>query len=325
MSNKRTVAMIDVADYPRTAYSAYWTIDVKGNDLEGWQWRCSINSYEPTGWSHNGKLTAERPDFPWPQYPDDMLELPGGRRKVSQAEYADMDEEKRAHVFLAQEKRRKQIKDIYDSHPQPVFACETAVDVTRTRDEADTAAQKWAIEHMQKYARKSKASTPSAQGGYAMPLGPAGMLLEAAEEFLRWVFGPLLALSYSTTIRTNRITQVLNAIDGGAGAGLWRIYDGSRPATCGTATTLLAEITLQDPSGTVGSQQLTFDNTPGMTDSSANATGTASWFRIVDSTATCCVDGNVGTSGSDLNLNSTSINSGVEVTITSAVITEGNA
>jgi hypothetical protein len=60
-------------------------------------------------------------------------------------------------------------------------------------------------------------------------------------------------------------------------------------------------------------------------DASANATGTATWFRCVDSTGTCCVDGNVGTSGSDLNLNSTSINSGVQVSVTSFTITAGNA
>lgn len=48
-------------------------------------------------------------------------------------------------------------------------------------------------------------------------------------------------------------------------------------------------------------------------------------LRAVDSTGTCCVDMNVGTSGSDLNLNSTSISTGQQVSITSAVITEGNA
>jgi hypothetical protein len=45
----------------------------------------------------------------------------------------------------------------------------------------------------------------------------------------------------------------------------------------------------------------------------------------VDSTGTCCIDGNVGTSGSDLNLNSTSITSGQNVAVTSFTITEGNA
>jgi hypothetical protein len=60
-------------------------------------------------------------------------------------------------------------------------------------------------------------------------------------------------------------------------------------------------------------------------DSSANATGTATWFRIVTSGGTHVIDGNVGTSGSDLNLSTTSIVSGASVSITSFTITGGNA
>lgn len=133
-----------------------------------------------------------------------------------------------------------------------------------------------------------------------------------------------MALGYSTTVRNNRLTQVSNAIDGGAGAGLLRIYDGTRPATGGTATTLLAELTFTDPcAASVTGGVLTFDAIAA--DTSANATGTATWFRCVDSAGTFVVDGDVGTSGSDLNLNSTSISTGQEVSITSATITEGNA
>lgn len=133
-----------------------------------------------------------------------------------------------------------------------------------------------------------------------------------------------MALAYSTTIRNNRMQAVADAIDGGAGAGLLRIYDGTRPASGGTATTLLAELTLSDPcAASVTGGVLTFDTITA--DSSANATGTATWMRIVDSAGTFCVDGDVGTSGADLNLNSTSISTGQEVSCTSATITEGNA
>lgn len=133
-----------------------------------------------------------------------------------------------------------------------------------------------------------------------------------------------MAISYSTTIRNNRLNQVRDAIDGGAGAGLLRIYDGTRPATCGTATTLLAELTFSDPcAGAAASGVLTMSAITA--DTQANATGTASWFRAVDSTGTCCIDGNVGTSGSDLNLNSTSITINQQVSITSFTITAGNA
>jgi hypothetical protein len=49
------------------------------------------------------------------------------------------------------------------------------------------------------------------------------------------------------------------------------------------------------------------------------------WFRILTSANAAVVDGDVGTSGSDLNLNSTSITIGGSVAITSFTITAGNA
>lgn len=133
-----------------------------------------------------------------------------------------------------------------------------------------------------------------------------------------------MALAYSTTLRNARLDAIDDQVNGGAGAGLLRIYDGSRPATGGTATTLLAELTFSDPafgaasSGTLTASAITDD-------SSANATGTATWFRVVDSAGTFVMDGDVGTSGSDLNLNTTSISSGGTVEVTSFVITAGNA
>lgn len=130
-----------------------------------------------------------------------------------------------------------------------------------------------------------------------------------------------MALAYSTTLRN----AMLDAITTAAGASaLLRIYDGSRPATGGTATTLLAELTCNAtfaPSASSG--VLTLNSIT--QDSSANATGTATWFRIVKSDGTTHVmDGSVGTSGSDLNLTTTSITSGQPVSVASFVITEGN-
>ena len=130
-----------------------------------------------------------------------------------------------------------------------------------------------------------------------------------------------MALAYSTTVRN----AMLDAITTAAGnAALLRIYDGSRPATGGTATTLLAELTCGTPfAASASSGVLTLGSIT--QDSSANATGTATWFRIVTSGGTFVLDGNVGTSGSDLNLTTTSIVSGQPVSVTSFTITEGNA
>lgn len=162
------------------------------------------------------------------------------------------------------------------------------------------------------------------QSGHALALGPAGMLGESVAEAVRRLFRPvLMALGYATALRNTRMVDVQAAIDAGAGAGLLRIYTATRPATCGAATTLLAELTHTDPcAGAPSSGVLTFNAIT--QDSSANATGTAAWYRDVDSTGTCVVDGSVGTSGSDLNLNSTSIATGQAVSVSSKAYTEGN-
>lgn len=134
-----------------------------------------------------------------------------------------------------------------------------------------------------------------------------------------------MALGYVTTLRNSRLNAVRDAIDAGAGAGLLRIYDGTRPATGGTPTTLLAELTFSDPCAAAASGGvLTFSAITA--DASANATGTATWWRAVDSTGAAVVDGNCGTSGSDMNLNSTAISAGVQVSATGTnTITAGNA
>jgi hypothetical protein len=153
-----------------------------------------------------------------------------------------------------------------------------------------------------------------------------GYMLHTAFERMAQTWRDLLSfvIGFSTTIRNEMVQRTQVNVDLGAGAGLWRIYDGTRPGTGGTPTTLLAELTCSDPCAPSASGGvLTFSAITA--DSSANATGTATWGRLVDSTATFVADHSVGTSGSDLNLNSTAISVGVQVSITSATITAGNA
>jgi len=130
-----------------------------------------------------------------------------------------------------------------------------------------------------------------------------------------------MAIAYAATLRNS----MLDAITTLAGASaLLRIYDGTRPATGGTATTLLAELTCNAtfaPGAAAGVLTLNAITQ----DSSANSSGTATWFRIVKSDGTTHVlDGNVGTSGSDLNLTTTTIVATQPVSVSSFVITEGN-
>ncbi len=133
-----------------------------------------------------------------------------------------------------------------------------------------------------------------------------------------------MTIALLAALRNNRLDEIKALIDAGAGAGLFRIYNGTRPATGGAATTLLAELTFSDPSFPAASAGAMTANSI-TDDSSANATGTASWFRLVDSDGTFVCDGDVGTSGSDLNLNTVSITSGINVAVTSFQLTAGNA
>lgn len=107
--------------------------------------------------------------------------------------------------------------------------------------------------------------------------------------------------------------------------GFLRIYDGTKPATADTAVgaqVLLAELRFNATAfgaavaGVATANAIT-------SDASANATGTATWFRALKSDGTSAmVDGTVGTSGADLNLNSVAIQVGAQVSVTSFVYTE---
>lgn len=126
-----------------------------------------------------------------------------------------------------------------------------------------------------------------------------------------------MAVTYRTSLKTTRMTDVVNDIDSGAGAGYIEI--------CTTAYgTVLATITLADPCGTVTNDVLTFDFDPDVSDTSADATGTAAVARIKNSTGTTIVDGlTVGTGSENIVLTTTSIVAGDTVTLTTGTITHG--
>jgi hypothetical protein len=129
-----------------------------------------------------------------------------------------------------------------------------------------------------------------------------------------------MALAYVTALRNAKLDEITAAL---GNACLIRIYNGSRPATGGTATTLLGTLTGGSPfapaaaSGVLTANAITQD-------SAADATGTATWFRALTSGASFVLDGDIGTSGSDLNLNTVSIVIGGPIAVTSFVITAGN-
>jgi hypothetical protein len=133
-----------------------------------------------------------------------------------------------------------------------------------------------------------------------------------------------MAISYSTAIRNAMLDAITSNV--GTTAKL-RIYSGTRPANVAAAITgtLLAELTCNATFAPAASGGVLTLNAITQ-DSSADNTGTATHFRLWNSGASVAMlDGDVGTSGSDLNLTTTSITSGQPVSVTSFVITEGNA
>jgi hypothetical protein len=126
-----------------------------------------------------------------------------------------------------------------------------------------------------------------------------------------------MAAGYATTLRNSQLDAITTFV--GAGAKL-RIYDGTRPATGGTVTNLLAEFTLGSPFAPASSGGVLSPTTPAPVNAGAN--GTATWYRVVKADGTTfCMDGAVG---SELALNTTAITSGLQISITGWTVTRGN-
>lgn len=130
-----------------------------------------------------------------------------------------------------------------------------------------------------------------------------------------------MALKLSTTARNGLGDALITALGNGC---LIKLYTGTRPTNPGTAlsgNTLLGTLTCASPPAPAASSgAVTFSAIT--QDSAADATGTATFFRIFKSDATTAViDGDVSTSGSDLNLNTTSIVIGGPISVSSCVLT----
>ncbi len=118
---------------------------------------------------------------------------------------------------------------------------------------------------------------------------------------------------------------IIAAIDAGAGPGTIKFYTGTQPADADdavTSQTLLAILTFSDPSAPAASAgKITFSVIT--EDSSADATGTATWARIEDSDGSNVFDCNVTATGGDgaIELNTVSIVTGGPVRISSFTLT----
>jgi len=118
-----------------------------------------------------------------------------------------------------------------------------------------------------------------------------------------------------------------------ANSGTLKIYDGTQAADANTAVgaqVLLATLTFgatafgaSAATGTTPTRKATATANTITGDTSADATGTATWFRMLESNGTTVImDGSVGTSGCDLNLATTSLVAGVDVEVTSFTLSQ---
>lgn len=130
-----------------------------------------------------------------------------------------------------------------------------------------------------------------------------------------------MTLRLSTSARNAAAAAIAALADVGSGAGMVRIYTGSQPATPATAATgtLLVTIPFNDPAfGAPATGVVTADVTPELT-ADAVASGTAGWFRLLDSDANAVMDGAVP---GEMTLTNTAVTSGTAVTITGGTLTQ---
>lgn len=117
-----------------------------------------------------------------------------------------------------------------------------------------------------------------------------------------------MAVNYTTAVKTARITATRD-----------ELANGTLEIGTSGMSTVLATFGLSASGGTISTDTwtLVFDAST----VSASATGTAAAARIKDSGGTAEITGlTVGTSGTDIVLDNTSITSGQDVSLTSATI-----
>jgi hypothetical protein len=129
-------------------------------------------------------------------------------------------------------------------------------------------------------------------------------------------------LKYAAALKNAQLDAITTQV---GASGLLKIYDGSQPTNPDTALgsqVLLVTLTCNATFAPAASGGVLTLNA--ITNGTAGASSTATWFTLTTSGGTRKIEGTVGTSGADLNLNNTSINNGQTVSVSSFTITSGN-
>lgn len=135
----------------------------------------------------------------------------------------------------------------------------------------------------------------------------------------------------STAAAKSACDAVVDLLDGGAGAGYIEIRTGSQPATVATAAsgTLLGTLTLSDPAfGNATTASPSVATASAITsDTNADASGTAGWFRGYDSAGTAIIDGSITATGGggDMTLDTVAIVAGGTIAVSAWTISHPTA
>lgn len=125
-------------------------------------------------------------------------------------------------------------------------------------------------------------------------------------------------MSLNLKLSDSAANEEANALAALLNSGYIRLYDGVQPATANTPVTSqhkLAELRFGNPAFASASGGALVAN-PITPDNDAAATGTATWFRCFKSDGTTAImDGSVGVSGCNMNINNPALQIGATVSL----------
>ncbi len=135
------------------------------------------------------------------------------------------------------------------------------------------------------------------------------------------------AVSFSTSLRNDRLSAIVAAINDGTGSGIMRFYTAPRPTAGASVTTqtLLGTVGFSESAATIDNGSATFAL---ITDDNAgDASGDAVWCRVLSGDGVFVMDMDVTDNAGPgpVKMASVSIYEGGIIHVSSFVITEGNA
>jgi len=131
-------------------------------------------------------------------------------------------------------------------------------------------------------------------------------------------------IGMSENTRNVRLQAIINEMDSSLTNGRISFYNGARPVTGGLVTSLIGEVTLSNPSGSVYEGVLVFNLI--LDELSTNLTDNVTWARITNGNGDFVMDLDCGEdgSGAEIIFDTISCIAGGKISIISGLIIEGN-